>query len=245
MYKRQAIVASLRDLPPLGGKILWARQMERRLHAQMARLSDVLGGDKAMERHPRGRALRTVADELLRHLDATPLFEEWLGTWKRATAASARAESELRGQLLLHVDVVGDARALVVNFDEDRVELFKEVKHLRWLGFKVPETIALLADEARDRYPAATALRAAVRGYGVARRLVDPADDGLLGPWLRAIRDRVARVFPRGTADAPRFPKLAWSSPTANVRAWVDAFAEDVSALQEKFDVLRLSLIHI
>ena len=234
-----AIVASLRDLPPLGGKILWARQMERRLHAQMARLSDVLGGDKAMERHPRGRALRTVADELLRHLDATPLFEEWLGTWKRATAASARAESELRGQLLLHVDVVGDARALVVNFDEDRVELFKEVKHLRWLGFKVPETIALLADEARDRYPAATALRAAVRGYGVARRLVDPADDGLLGPWLRAIRDRVARVFPRGTADAPRFPKLAWSSPTANVRAWVDAFAEDVSALQEKFDVLR------
>ena len=39
--------------------------------------------------HPRGRALRTVADELLRHLDATPLFEEWLGTWKRATAASA------------------------------------------------------------------------------------------------------------------------------------------------------------
>ena len=86
---------------------------------------------------------------------------------------------------------------------------------------------------------AATALRAAVRGYDVARRLVDPADDGLLGPWLRAIRDRVARVFPRGTADAPRFPKLAWSSPTANVRAWVDAFAEDVSALQEKFDVLR------
>ncbi|EGB05327.1 hypothetical protein AURANDRAFT_15156, partial [Aureococcus anophagefferens] len=160
-----AVVASLRDLPPLGGKILWARQMERRLHAQMARLSDVLGGDRAMERHPRGRALRTVADELLRHLDATPLFEEWLGTWKRATAASARAESELRGQLLLHVDVVGDARALVVNFDEDRVELFKEVKHLRWLGFKVPETIALLADEARDRYPAATALRAAVRGY--------------------------------------------------------------------------------
>ncbi|KAK7242617.1 dynein light chain binding protein [Aureococcus anophagefferens] len=92
-----AVVASLRDLPPLGGKILWARRWSGGSTREMARLSGVLGGDRAMERHPRGRALRTVADELLRHLDATPLFEEWLGTWKRSARrrVAQRAESEL------------------------------------------------------------------------------------------------------------------------------------------------------
>ena len=41
---------------------------------------------------------------MLRHLDATPLFEEWLDHWKRTCGSAAKQDPTLRSQLLLHVD---------------------------------------------------------------------------------------------------------------------------------------------
>lgn len=60
-------LASLRDIPPVAGKILWARQMERQLRLLSMRLSDVLG--EGWENHVDGRPLKAVCDELLRNLD--------------------------------------------------------------------------------------------------------------------------------------------------------------------------------
>ncbi|KAJ8598469.1 hypothetical protein CTAYLR_010108 [Chrysophaeum taylorii] len=246
-------LASVRDAPPVAAKIAWARQVENRLRRQMRRLGDVLGDDA--DRHPSGRALRSVADELLRHLDARPLFEAWLDDCKqrRRKEATTKAAAAAAGLLL---KVVGDEPpALAVAFDASRIALFKEVSQLRWLGFRVPETISLVADEARDRYPTAVALHAATRAYAVASKAAVPKK-ALVAPWLRAVRDRVALAFPRrpssqhhhhhhknsssSSSSSSKFhaPKVSWTSPTSTVRAWVDALAEDVSALQEKLDVL-------
>lgn len=60
-------MSSLRDIPPVAGKILWARQMERQLRLLSVRLSDVLGD--GWENHVDGRPLKAVCDELLRNLD--------------------------------------------------------------------------------------------------------------------------------------------------------------------------------
>ncbi|CAM9815195.1 unnamed protein product, partial [Choristocarpus tenellus] len=60
-------LSSLRDIPPVAGKILWAQQMERQLRLLTARLSDVLGA--GWENHVDGRPLKAVCDELLRNLD--------------------------------------------------------------------------------------------------------------------------------------------------------------------------------
>lgn len=170
---RAASLARHRDLPPLGGKVAWARQVERRLETQMERLQAVLGGGDAVDRHPRGRALKTTSDELLRHLDARPLYDAWLARWKKNCAAGETSSDTLLLRVRFRKD--GAAR-LAVNFEADRVELFKEVAQLRWLGYRVPETIALVADEARERYPAAVALRAACRAYRRPRRKSWPLD---------------------------------------------------------------------
>lgn len=37
------VTATLRDIPPVAGKILWARQIERQLRLLMQRMEDVLG----------------------------------------------------------------------------------------------------------------------------------------------------------------------------------------------------------
>ncbi|CAM9222420.1 unnamed protein product, partial [Laminaria digitata] len=64
-------LSSLRDIPPVAGKILWARQMERQLRLLSVRLSDVLGD--GWENHVDGRPLKAVCDELLRNLDTQRL----------------------------------------------------------------------------------------------------------------------------------------------------------------------------
>lgn len=38
-----AVTAQLRDLPPVAGKVLWARQIERELRRLVKRVEDVLG----------------------------------------------------------------------------------------------------------------------------------------------------------------------------------------------------------
>lgn len=239
-------ISVARDAPRLAAKIVWAKQVERRLRRQMARLRDVLGGQDTADRHPSGRALKTVADELLRHLDAQPLFEAWLEEWKKAASSSlgGRSATSKRSRSLL-LQVVAqqkDSRlSLSVNFDESRAALYKEVRQLRWLGFRVPETIALVGDEARERYPIAVALDAAARAYSVARETARHHRP-LVAPWLRAVRDRVGLAFPRRSASSAtklHAPKVSWTSSIQSVRSWVDSLSEDISALQEKLDILR------
>ena len=54
---------------------------------------------------------------------------------------------------------------LTVGFDAAIVELFKEVRNLTWLGFRVPYTLKLAADEAKEKYPLAMSLKATLRAY--------------------------------------------------------------------------------
>lgn len=237
-------VSIARHAPTLASKIVWAKQVERRLLRQMARLRDVLGGQDNADRHPSGRALKTVADELLRHLDAQPLYDAWLDDWKKRSVVKQQSvgssKRQLYRSLLLHID--DEERYLVVSFDESRASLSKEVRQLRWLGFRVPETIALIAEEARERYPIAVALDAAARSYAVASDTARQTNrSSFVVPWVKAVRDRVGLAFPRRSSNANKLqaPRVSWTSPLQSVRVYVDAFAEDVAALQEKLDVLQ------
>ena len=80
-------------MPPLDGSIIWARQIERHLHAYMCRVETVLGKPmknvlpenepvvrKAWENHVEGQKLKTYGDsfrlELKRYTQE--LFEDWL-----------------------------------------------------------------------------------------------------------------------------------------------------------------------
>ncbi|KAL7476036.1 hypothetical protein ACHAW6_006560 [Cyclotella cf. meneghiniana] len=69
-------IASIRGIPPVSGKILWAKQMERQVHALMKRMSDVLGREWGQQLE--GRQLRRSCDELLTKLDSRAYFRNWV-----------------------------------------------------------------------------------------------------------------------------------------------------------------------
>lgn len=81
-------------------------------------------------------------------------------------AAGSSRRDRLRQQQVL---LVGRDRQghpeLRVNHEPWQVVLAKEVRHLTWLGFRVPAAVKVMADRAGERYPHALALQATLRAW--------------------------------------------------------------------------------
>jgi hypothetical protein len=116
--------------------------------------------------------------------------------------------------------------SLQVNFDESTVMLFKEVRNLTWLGFRVPMAIRHLSDQASERYPYAMALQSTLRTYTQTRQHITADAEPLLMSHLKAIRDVVTEAFT--TTKGRKWVK--WDSP--DLSTWVTAFSERVFTLQ-------------
>lgn len=65
----------VRDLPPVAGSIIWARQIERQLNAYMRRVEDVLG--KGWEFHVEGQKLKADGESFKLKLNTAEVFEDW------------------------------------------------------------------------------------------------------------------------------------------------------------------------
>jgi dynein heavy chain 1 len=146
-------VAAVRGIPPVSGKILWARQMERQVHALMKRMGDVLGREWGQQLE--GRQLRRSCDELLSKLDSRAYVRTWVTEWERELA------SDTNSRLATYPIIVArEGRVIVAkaNFDEKHEYLSREIRYLKWLGYErdIPRTIALVSEEANSRYPHAS-----------------------------------------------------------------------------------------
>jgi dynein heavy chain 1 len=148
-------MSQVRDLPPVSGSIIWARQIERQLNTYLQRVEDVLG--KEWEHDIEGQKLKADGENFKRKLNADLIFEQWV---KETEARSF----EVSGKIL---DIVkkGNKFHLDINFDPQIIILFKEVRNLTWLGFRVPWSISLLSSGAKQVYPYAVSLKEAIRTY--------------------------------------------------------------------------------
>lgn len=148
-------IATIRGIPPVSGKILWAKQMERQVHALMKRMSHVLG--KEWGQHLEGRQLRRSCDELLSKLDSRAYFRNWVSEWEREL--SSDTNSKLNSFPIIIVRE-GKYLAAKANFDEKHEYLSREIRYLKWLGYErdIPRTIALVSEEAMARHAHASEL---------------------------------------------------------------------------------------
>jgi dynein heavy chain 1 len=70
-------MAQLRDLPPISGAIIWARQIERQLNTYMRRVEDVLG--KGWELYAEGQKLQNESLIFRKKLDTRAVLSP--GNW--------------------------------------------------------------------------------------------------------------------------------------------------------------------
>lgn len=146
----------VRDLPPVAGSIIWARQIDNQLTMYLKRVEDVLG--KGWESHIEGQKLKADGDSFRAKLSTTEVFQDWarkvqernfgISGGRIFTIDAARyelnAESNFKTNHFLNFDCSicrsrtgrGNILRLRVNFLPEIITLYKEVRNLKSLGFR-------------------------------------------------------------------------------------------------------------
>lgn len=180
-------MSQMRDLPPISGAIIWARQIDRQLQTYMKRVEDVFG--KGWEHYAEGQKLQTESAAFRKKLDTRPVYDAWLHDINRR-------DMGVNGRLFEIVKLRGGGYLLAVNFDPQIITLFKEVRNLLWQNFQVPHAITNMAKDAKRVYPHAVSLMETVRTYGQTLDLVEN-NKGI--EWLVAeYRNEAQRMVSKG-----------------------------------------------
>lgn len=216
-------MSRVRDIPPVSGSIIWAKQIERQLSVYMKRVEDVLG--RGWENHIEGQKLKHDADSFRVKLNTQIIFEEW-------TKSVQQRQLNVSGRIYSIESVrtktgKGHHLRLRVNFTPEVITLAKEVRNLRSLGFRVPLAVVNKAHQANQLYPYAISLIETVKLYERAcDKILNRPSAHLLVAGMK--RD-VQNILGEGVA-------LVWES--YKLDPYVQKLSEQVFSFQEKVDEL-------
>ena len=180
-------MARLRDLPPIAGAIIWARQIEKQLDVYMKKVESVLGQDWAL--HSEGQKLEAESSMFRKKLDTRPIFESWLyDVQRRRIGINGMLFSISKNRTL------GNSLELAVDFDSQVIGLFKEVRNLIWLNFQIPHAINNVSKEARKVYPFAVSLMDSCRTLTQTVRTIEslPEVSVLLNGYIQDVQNQTA-----------------------------------------------------
>lgn len=159
-------MAQLRDLPPIAGAIIWARQIERQLDGYMKKVENVLGQEWALQTE--GQKLEAESTMFRKKLDTRPIFESWLhDTQRRRISIGGRLFNIIQNRAM------GNTLELAINFDPQVIVLFKEVRNLLWLNYQIPHAVSSISKDAKGVYPYAISLMESARSLAQTSRVID------------------------------------------------------------------------
>ncbi|EEP80390.1 dynein heavy chain [Uncinocarpus reesii 1704] len=237
-------MAQLRDLPPVSGAIIWARQIERQLDGYMRKVEDVLGED--WDLHSEGQKLQAESNMFRKKLDTRPVYMAWLqDVQRRNITISGRLFNITRNR------AAGNALELAVNFDSQIIALFKEVRNLVWLNFQIPHATNSISKEAKRVYPFAISLMESVRTlHQTVRSIASMAQAAiLLSGYQNDVQALIMKGLPlrwesfihsyelhvkQGIANGSVDPSVAPSRGESKHVQFVREFAVSASVLQTK-----------
>jgi dynein heavy chain 1 len=236
-----ARISKLRGIPPVSGKILWAKQMERQVHALMERCSQVLGPNWGAQLE--GRQLRKSGDELLAKLDANAFFRAWVTEWEKEL--TVQATSRLHSYpVVIEKDIRTNELVATVNFNEKAETLHKEIRQLKWLGYEkdIPRSVLAASEEAKGRYAFAVAIKTSLRSYHSVRGLVAPELEPLVMPQLLEVREIISEGFDVKLETSTAISKkrrIRWDS--RELSDWVTRLSDAVTKLEERVEQLLIT----
>ncbi|KAI8852562.1 dynein heavy chain and region D6 of dynein motor-domain-containing protein [Chytridium lagenaria] len=229
-------MSQVRDLPPISGAIIWARQIER------------------VELYAEGQKLQSESGSFRKKLETKPICDQWLAEiTKRDLNVSGRIFEITRNRGI-------GTLALGINFDSQIITLFKEVRNLVWFGYQIPHTVANVAKDAKRVYPFAVSLSETVRTYS--QTVGKVAKNGVVVDLVAAYRKDVQTHISKGiqlrwdyfvnTYDSRPFSSqtnLSESYRENRHVVFVREFASIVSVFQDKvnsaisiYDEIKLSI---
>jgi len=216
-------MTAVRDIPPTSGLVIWAKQLERRLQVYMGRVEDVLG--RGWEQHLEGRELKEKGEAFAKKINTIPIFDKWLKETKDSRSFDV-------GMRIFDIQQSYQSYVLLVNYDEQIITLFKEVRNLQALNFRVPYAVKVTSDEAKQNYPFAMTLREATRTYMQTCAVIQ----GSLAPMMASYQQGVQQLISDGLP-------LKWDSE--RIESYTSKLSDKVFEFQKKFTELESMTEHM
>ncbi|TMW64824.1 hypothetical protein Poli38472_008991 [Pythium oligandrum] len=186
-------LSKLRDIPPIAGAVMWAKQIERKLKMLLTRVESVLG--PGWEQHVEGKALKVAAEAFMTKLNPQLIFDQWVNELASMPIFDIK---NIILNIVTEDTPQGERRKLVVAFNQQIVTLFKEVRNLEWLGYRVPFTLKMIAEDAKSKYPYATSLDASLKTYVNSCQRIQPIFEPLALTYVREVRATIGKTFSKG-----------------------------------------------
>jgi dynein heavy chain 1 len=225
-FSEASRMSKLRDIPPIAGAVMWAKQIERKLKMLLTRVESVLG--PSWEQHVEGKALKVATEAFMAKLNPQLIFDQWVNELASMPIFDIK-------NIILNIvaddDSQGEKRKLTVAFNHQIVTLFKEVRNLEWLGYRVPFTLKMIAEDAKSKYPFAMSLDASLKTYLTSCRRIQPAFESLVAAYVREVRTTIGKTFMKGN-------EMRWHAD--GLGEYVSDLAQKVERLHEKVEELVL-----
>ncbi|CAF1610032.1 unnamed protein product, partial [Adineta ricciae] len=222
-----------RDLPPVAGRITWARQLYKRIQQPM----DVFVANKTILQYPGAKKIIKNYNQLSKVLLTYEIV--YHEGWRRQVDVVATG---IHSSLLIRVNredlsagattsapsssiVTSTAQTnpdYLVNFDPHILELIRETQCLARLGLEIPKEAALLAQREeflKKHYQDLTQL---VEKNKHLREKIKQPFEALLAPKIQRLNDIVK----------PGLTSLTWASLT------IDDYINTVNAALDEFDLM-------
>ena len=189
-----ARMSRVRDLPPLSGYVVWARQIERRLDQQLHRVESVLGKKwQEWEQRSSGTNLKKLANAVRKKIDPKAKFNEW-----HKKQEKKKGFDSTRRIFDVTTDTKSDELNLVVDFDPEEMTLFKEFRNLEWLGLKPRMSLKFRSLEAKEKYPYVIALQDSLRIYKQTSMQIDDSIKILVANAITNVQKCLAKAVQEG-----------------------------------------------
>ncbi|TDH68981.1 hypothetical protein CCR75_000940 [Bremia lactucae] len=223
-YSEASRTSKLRDIPPIAGAVMWAKQIERKLKMLLSRVESVLG--IGWEQHVEGKALKAAAEAFVAKLNPQLIFDQWV---HELAAMPIFDTKNIILNIVTENTPQGEKKTLAVAFNQQIVTLFKEVRNLEWLGYHVNFTLKMIAEDAKSKYPFAMSLDASLKTYTSSCRRIKPIFEALTAAYVRDVRATIGKTFTKGS-------EMRWHAD--GLGEYVIELAAKVERLHDKVDEL-------
>ncbi|KAH0477442.1 MAG: hypothetical protein KVP17_003594 [Porospora cf. gigantea B] len=195
-------ISRLKSVPVPASELIWSTQVESRVATSLRRIENVLG--PSWKQHLDGQKLRQDGESFQAKLNVSSLFDQWLARNKTAH------KFDLSNPVFVVYEMGPGNYEVRVNMDDSMLNLYKEIRYLHGLNFRVPYAIRVTADDTRAFYPYVVWLRQCLRSFNQASYRLELPEHAALRPLiakqqreiLGLIRDNMKLTFQSNDVDA-------------------------------------------
>ncbi|KAH8584742.1 dynein heavy chain [Cryptosporidium sp. chipmunk genotype I] len=215
----------LRDIPNIGGMLVWSHLLQERIQSIYLKLEDIFGPNWEFE--SQGHKVKTDGDHITSKIHPNQIVDFWLQQ-RKDDKLTYDLNKPVLG-LMKSGNLSSSTFVLASTIDSGILSLFKDLRIIQSYAYRVPYSVKVLADELKLLYPYISHLNSlCINWMRIATQLeVEPGKR--ISPLLTPFRQEVYNIIQEGVS-------LSWSSD--RLEGFIRRFYDSVDTLEQKFEAV-------